>query len=277
MTSTTQTRAPVRTDSSFRFTANPLVPWTDVVQVYSAPGQQPTRSRLRTLRDHNLASKGVQVPRRSDTGVKGTAAYHSALSVWSARLRQNGVVELADQMRAAASKIEDTYSAHLRAYLLHHDFLELDKADFYPHLVKDTADALADFSWVDDNMRVVVGEVKRNRDAWNVTGQDRAGATWNEWVFPSILHRKNLVEGSHVVLTVRVTPSGLAVDVEPAVPLPTDEDLVSGPPFRSEEYVELSARYRAAGGRPPTLNERKNIASRHADEDARARKVTLGG
>src|SRR5437764_912739 len=84
--------------ASDEFVPTPLVPWTDLVEIYSFPGQRPTRSRLRTLRDHNLASKGVQVPRRGDTGIEGTAAYHSALSVWSARLRQLGLSEQAEKM-----------------------------------------------------------------------------------------------------------------------------------------------------------------------------------
>lgn len=257
-----------------RYAPSPLVPWSEVVTTES-PGQTPTRSRLRTLRDRKLATGGVQVPLRGVQKVEGTATFHSALSVWSTRLRQLGLEAQAEQVREAGSRIEQTYSRYLRAYLSHHLLEELDQADFWPRLVKDTADALVDITITSNDSTVFIGQVKaRSGPTWQVEGRDQSGAPREADLLSSLLTHRKLVDGSLVFLTERLLGTMAITEVERAVPVPSDDDLAEGPPFDDEEYEQLAARYRSTGARIPDAAERNELAAAQAAGSVPRRKLT---
>lgn len=258
-----------------RYAPNPLVLWSEVVAT-EAPGQAPTRSRLRRLREHNLATGGVQVPLRGSSRVEGTATFHSALSVWSTRLRQLGLDAEAQQVRDAGSRIEQTYSRYLRAYLSHHLLEELDQADFWPRLVKDTAAGLPDFLILNSDGAVVfVGEVKaRSGPTWQVSGRDGSGARREADLLSSLLAHKQIGDGALVFLTERVLGTVTVTEVERAVPVPSDKEIAEGPPFDDEEYGQLAARYRRTGGRLPDPSERRELAVAHAEGSIPRRTLT---
>jgi hypothetical protein len=258
-----------------RFGPSPLVNWTELIAA-DTPTLEPTHYRLKALRARDEATAGVRVTLRGAQRAQGTAAYHSVLSVWSTRLRHSGHPVEADRLQDAGARIENTYERYLRAYLSHHALEELPKADFFPRLVKDTAAALVDISLLSDDGVVFVGEVtSRHGRTWHIEGRDEAGAPHEAYVLDRVLARQNLVQGSVVLVIERMVGNAAVTEVEPAVRVPTDAELLEGPPFGDAEYAELAERYRGSGGRAPNANERADLRAAHSSGLLPRRKISL--
>jgi hypothetical protein len=199
------------------------------------------------------------------------------LSVWSTRLRHLGHVAEADRLRDAGSRIEATYSRYLRAYLSQHGLEDLPRADFFPRLVRDTSTALVDMSFASDEGILFVGEVKGRRGhTWQIEGHDAAGEAREAHVLDRVLARRDLAEGALVLVIERMVGNAAVTEVEPAVQVPTEAELQEGPPFGDDEYGELAARYRKAGGRLPNADERAADQATLVAGALPRRRVTLG-
>jgi hypothetical protein len=258
------------------FGPSPVVSWTELVAA-DTPTEDPTSYRLKALRKRNEATAGVRVTLRGGQRAQGTASYHSVLSVWSTRLRHLGHVAEADQLHDAGSRIEKTYDRYLRAYLSQHGLEELPRADFFPRLVKDTAEALDDVSFVSDEGVLFIGEVKGRRGhTWHIEGRDATGAVQEANVLDRVLSRRNLTEGALVLVIERMVGNAAVTEVEPAVRVPSDAELLEGPPFDDEEYAELAARYRKTGGRTPDADERAADQAALAAGALPRRRIILG-
>jgi hypothetical protein len=258
-----------------RFGPIPLVNWTELVAA-DTPTEEPTRYRLKALRARNEVTAGVRVTLRGGQRAQGTAAYHSVLSVWSTRLRHLGHMLEADRLRDAGSSIEAVYGRYLRAYLSHHGLEDLPNADFFPRLVKDTAAALGDMSLLSDEGVLFVGEVKSRRGAtWRIEGRDDTGAPHEANVLDRVLARRNLGQGAVVLVIERMVGNAAVTEVEPAVRVPTDAEVLEGPPFGDGEYAELAARYRDAGGRAPSADERAELQAAQSSGSLPVRKISL--
>jgi hypothetical protein len=257
------------------FSPSPLVNWTALIAA-DTPTEEPTPYRLKALRARNEATAGVRVTLRGGQRAQGTAAFHSVLSVWSTRLRQLGHAEQADRLRAAGSSIENTYRRYLRAYLSHHVLEELPNADFFPRLVKDTAAQLVDISLLSHEGVLFVGQVKgRHGNTWRIEGRDDTGALCEANVLDRVLARQNLTHGAIVIVIERMVGNAAVTEVEPAVRVPSDTEVIEGPPFGDDEYAELAARYRDTGGRAPNADERAELQAAHSIGSLPGRKMSL--
>lgn len=258
------------------FGPSPVVSWVELVAA-DTPTEEATSYRLKALRKRNEATAGVRVTLRGGQRAHGTASYHSVLSVWSTRMRHLGRAREADQLRDAGSRIEKTYDKYLRAFLSQHALEELPRADFFPRLVKDTAEHLVDIGLFSDEGVLFVGEVKGRRGhTWLIEGRDATGVLQETNVLDRVLSRRNLHEGALVLVIERMVGNAAVTEVEPAVRVPSEEELLDGPPFEDEEYAELAARYRKNGGRTPDAAER--AADRAALSEGRLprRTITVG-
>ncbi len=254
-----------------------MVDWTELVAA-DTPTEPPTSYRLKALRKRNEATAGVRVILRGGQRAEGTACYHSVLSVWSTRLRHLGHFSEADRLRDAGSKIEKIYDRYLRAYLSQHALEDLPRADFFPRLVKDTAAALVDISFVSEESVLFVGEVKDRRGhTWHIEGHDAAGVAQQANVLHRVLSRRNLTQGALVLVIERMVGNAAVTEVEPAVRVPSDADLLEGPPFGDEEYAELARRYRKTGGRTPSADERAADQAALNASTLPRRRISLSG
>ncbi len=254
-----------------------MVTWTELVAA-DTPTEDPTSYRLKALRKRNEATAGVRVTLRGGQRAQGTASYHSVLSVWSTRLRQLGQAREADRLRDAGSKIEKTYDRYLRAYLSQHDLEDLPRADFFNRLVRDTAAVLADISFTTDESVLFVGEVMGYRGrTWRIEGRDAAGMARQANVLGRVLARRNLSEGALVLVIERMVGNAAVTEVEPAVRVPSEAELLEGPPFEDEEYAELARRYRKTGGRAPSSDERAAVQQALDAGTLPRRRITLQG
>jgi hypothetical protein len=258
-----------------QFGPSPLVNWTELIAA-DTPTEEPTPYRLKALRARKEATAGVRVTLRGGQRAQGTAAYHSVLSVWSTRLRHLGHTAEAGRLRDAGSSIETTYERYLRAYLSHHALEDLPNADFFPRLVKDTAAALVDISLLSDEGVLFVGEVKSLRGrTWRIEGRDDTGASQEANVLARVLARQNLTQGAVVFVIERMVGNAAVTEVEPAFRVPTDAEILEGPPFGDEEYAELAARYRDTGGRAPNADERAELQAAQSSGSLSGRKISL--
>jgi hypothetical protein len=259
------------------FGPSPMVSWTDLVAA-DAPTEVPTRHRLKALHKRNEVTDGVRVTLRDGQRAQGKASYHSVLSVWATRLRRLGHVSEADRLRDAGSKIEKTYDHYLRAYLSQHGLDDLPRADFFARLVGDTAAALASIRFVSDEGVLFVGEVKARRGrTWPIEGHDADGVPQYVNVLDRVLSQRNLGQGALVLVIERMVGNAAVTEVEPAVRLPSNAELLEGPPFGDDEYKELAKRYRKTGARVPSADERAADHAALADSAQPRRRITVKG
>lgn len=257
------------------FGPSPMVPWTDLVTA-DAPTEAPTRHRLKALHKRNEVTDGVRVTLRDGRRAHGKASYHSVLSVWATRLRRLGHVSEADRLRDAGTRIEKTYDRYLRAYLSQHGLDDLPRADFFARLVKDTATALVGINFVSDDGNLFIGEIKARRGhTWPIEGHDADGVLQRTIVLDRVLSRRNLRQGALVLVTERMVGNAAVTEVEPAVRLPSDAELLEGPPFGDDEYAELAKRYRKTGAQGPSADERAADHAALDDSTLPRRRISL--
>lgn len=240
------------------FVPSPLVAWTDLFGVIK-PGDDPTRGRMRSLRDGRLVSIGIRVTHRGSTGMEGAGTFHSVLSAWAYRARAQGLTSEAESLARKADTIEATYGTYLRAFLTFHSLSDLPQADFYPRLVHDTAVAVDE---VLSKVDVALGEVKQRPgqalwvDIKAFTRQRRSVE------FPAaVLARKGIAVGDVVIVIFRPLGAGQFTEIEVAVPAPGLDEIVGGPPYDEAEYAELAARYRRGPGAAPDRATTRRVAA----------------
>lgn len=244
------------------FAPAPVIEWTDVLAV-EMPGKPATRARLRRLVSERLITSGVEVARRGEHGMEGRHRYHSVLAAWAARMRNAGLSSQADELSASAAQIEARYGIYLRAFLAHHPLDDLAGADFYGRLVRDTADALAHAEAPDRMSWAVVPREGHDLLVWLTAAPETEPRQTPRWTNELPAHfrveaKRGRAAGSPelVFLIRRPLGSGALTEVEPAVAVPTEEELQEGPPFTEVEYAELAARYKRAAASTPTAAER---------------------
>jgi hypothetical protein len=220
---------------------------------------------MRTLKKQHLISHGVQVAKRGQHGLEGAASYHSVLSAWAARLQQAGKEREAENLGAVAAQIEEGYEPYLRAFLSHHPLAELDRADFFPRLVHDTAAAFANIE-VRTGLQWIFARATEQRGAtWHLEGHTPAGEQRSADVLAQMMQQRNIGRGSWVILINRMLGGTALTEVERAVPAPSENEIAEGPPYRDEEYVELAARYRRTSGALPTPEQSEQLQRAHEE------------
>ncbi|MBO0805664.1 MAG: hypothetical protein J2P25_21635 [Nocardiopsaceae bacterium] len=122
----------------------PVVDWATVVRAGS-PAREPTRGRLRELRKKGQLDEGITVTRRGEHGLEGRANYYSVLSMLAARCRQAGHDDDAVELERAGSELEARFRERLQSFLGRHALSELPEADFSDELTAATAERLAGY------------------------------------------------------------------------------------------------------------------------------------
>lgn len=237
----------------------PIVGWESVLTAMT-PGQAPTRGRARLLKQKHLLTQGVRVPRRGAQHLEGARTYHSVLTSWAARCRQEGLREDAEALESAAERVEARFAQHLRNFLVHHDLSDLPKADFFSELVGETSRALTEVtSW--RTMLVAVATVSNVGEALSrLDGVTPDGDSRTVDLPTRLLDEQHIGPGSHVFVFSRMLGTAALVEIEAAVsvdapresalPRVSDES-VDDDGYTSAEGAEMAARYaREAGARP---------------------------
>lgn len=121
----------------------PIVSWETVVR-FSDPIHEPTRERMRRLRNQEIISRGVQVHPRQSGRNSGSAVYYSALSAFSAQLDRFGDAAAATLFRDAGTALECRFADSLKGWLSSNLISDLPDAPFYPDMVDATRQAISD-------------------------------------------------------------------------------------------------------------------------------------
>jgi hypothetical protein len=221
----------------------PVVEWRTVVQADS-PGRQATVGRLRELRKKNLVGAGVTVAHREGRRLRGRSTYYSVLAALAVRSRADGHDPDAAFLTDAASALESRFAEALREFLARRPLRDLPEAPFFPDLAAATAERLADWSRLPEDVlaAAVVSEVEGGRA--HLEGTSARGEPVTVDLPRALLDRDELTTGDLVWVSARLLGSAALVEVLPAVELRLDvAGLEAGSPLRL-----LSA---PAGGRPP--------------------------
>lgn len=247
----------------------------------SDPMHEPSRQRLRTLKNAKAATDGIRVVTRSGGRAHGSATYYSGITALAAAVRQGGDEPTAARLAEAGGRIEARFRDLIRNYLAHSSIAELGDAPFYNELLRETRAAI-DFVWQDlDGGNLMIGQVKTTRQDFSEIETKYMGEAARVDLPTILLRQSDLHTGDSVWIVRRVLNSAALLMVLPAVAAVTSEgdaqDLRDAA-FVDSEGESLGRQYMEQGpGSPISDAEAAFFAALKDDDLPTARVLRLAG
>jgi len=194
----------------------PIVGWEDVLRA-ADPGREPTRARLRTLKQNGLLSEGVKAPRRESGRFSGSGTYYSVLWGWAERLRAEGLGLDALRLAQDALAVEGTFGRRLTPFLSHSSLDDLAAVDFFDELARSTAAGLARSQGVRDLVLAAGAVVEVKASIARIFGTSPAQEDTEVDLPARLVEQLGMRVGHTVWVVSRVICGAAVVEVLPAI------------------------------------------------------------